>query len=38
MTAVSRIAAMIFILPPQFGQRSRSISNTPLSSRSKLIN
>ena len=29
-------AAMIFSCQPQFGQRSRSISNTPLSSRAQL--
>ena len=31
-----RIAAMIFSSPPQFGQCSRSISNTRLSSRAQL--
>ena len=36
MTGCSRIAAMIFNSPPQFGQCSRSSSNTRLSSRAQL--
>ena len=37
MTGASRIAAMIFNSPRQLGQCSRSISETRLSSRAKLI-
>jgi hypothetical protein len=36
MTGASRIAAMIFNSPPQFGQCSRSISKTRFSSRAQL--
>ncbi len=36
ITGASRIAAMIFSSPPQFGQCSRSSSNTPLSSLAQL--
>ena len=36
MTGASRMAAMIFNWPPQFGQCSRSRSNTRLSSRAQL--
>ena len=37
ITGASSIAAMIFSSPPQFGQCSRSISKTRLSSRAQLI-
>ena len=37
MTAGSSMAAMIFSLPPQCGQRSMSISKTRLSRRAQLI-
>ena len=36
MTGRSRIAAMIFSSPPQFGQCSRSSSKTRLSSRAQI--
>jgi len=36
ITGCSRIAAMIFSCPSQFGQRSMSISNTRLSSLAQL--
>ena len=38
MTDFSRIAAMIFSSPRQFGKFSMSISKTRLSGRAKLIN
>ena len=37
IAALSRMAAMIFIFPPQCGQCSMSISNTRLSKRAQLI-
>ncbi len=37
ITADSKMTAMIFIVPPQWGQCSMSISNTRLSSRAQLI-
>jgi len=36
-TADSRLPAMILSCPPQFGQCSRSISNTSLGNRTQLI-
>jgi len=37
MSAISKIAAMIFSSPPQFGQCLRSSSNTRVSSRAELM-